>query len=119
MGEIVLPEQYMQRVRRVYQLIKQYIPEGELYLFGSYAKRKIKQSSDIDMLVLIDEELDKMVLRKLKWQVEEVIEETLGFEYEVDLKLYTKSHFNKSKETLGFESMIATYMIRLEDSTWK
>ena len=53
------------------------------------------------------------------WQVEEVIEEALQFQYEVDLKLYTREHFDRCKETLGFESEIATYMIRLEDVSWK
>lgn len=119
MSQLNLSPYYVERVQKAYQLIRQHIPHGEIYLFGSYAKRKIKPSSDIDILVLLDEELDKTSIRKLKWQVEEYIEEVLQFEYEVDLKIYTKKHFESSKETLGFESDIATYMIRLEEDTWR
>ena len=111
--------QYEARVKKAYDLIKEQLPEGDVYLFGSYAKRKIKASSDIDLLVLLEEELDKATIRKLKWKIEEAIEEALQFQYEVDLKIYTKTHFERCKETLGFESDIATYMIPLEDVSWK
>lgn len=114
-----LSQYYMERVEKVYHLIKTHIPEGDLYLFGSYAKRSIKPTSDIDILVLLNEELDKSTIRKLKWQLEELIEEAIGFEYEIDLKIYTYKHFEASKQTLGFESQIAAYMIKLEESIWK
>ncbi|MGL4798707.1 MAG: nucleotidyltransferase domain-containing protein [Cellulosilyticaceae bacterium] len=119
MSILNLSDHYMERIQKAYHLIKAHIPQGEIYLFGSYAKRKIKPCSDIDMLVLLDEELDKKTIRNLKWEVEEIIEEAIQFEYEVDLKIYTKEHFEKSKEILGFESDIAGYMIKLEESLWK
>ena len=110
---------YEARIKKAYTLIKEQIPEGDIYLFGSYAKRKIKPTSDIDFLVLFKTPHDKNTLRQIKWKVEELIEETLGYEYEIDLKLYTHEHFEKCKEVLGFESEIASYMISLEDVSWR
>ena len=119
MIKLNLAPQYLERVQRVYGLLREQLPHGEIYLFGSYAKRTIKPSSDLDILVLLDEDLDKNTIRKLKWHIEEGIEDSIGFEYEVDLKIYSKSHFLLSKQTLGFESAIASYMIKLEDDLWK
>lgn len=119
MEKLTLSKALLDRVERVYQLIKEELPESEVYLFGSYAKKKVKPSSDLDLLVLLDAELDKMTIKKMKWALEEKIEETIGYEYEVDLKIYTNTHFEKCKQTLGFEAAIAEYMISLEGHSWR
>lgn len=118
MNFLNVSEIYIDRIHKVYHLIKNKIPQAQIYLFGSYAKRKIKTSSDMDILVLMNTDCSKLELKQLKWDLEEQIEEETQFEYEVDLKIYTTEHFNKSKQHIGFEHEISRYMIRLEDELW-
>lgn len=119
MCKIALSEVFLDRIDKVYRLIKQRLPQSEVYLFGSYAKKKIRPESDIDMLVLIQDDLDKMSIKKIKWELEETIEEATADEYEVDLKIYTREHFERSKQVLGFESAISEYMVSLEGCKWR
>lgn len=119
MNFLNIPQIYIERIQHVYKIVKSELPESEIYLFGSYAKRKIKTTSDMDVLVLITDDLTKKELKEIKWHIEEIIETSVNFEYEVDLKIYTKDHFNSSSATIGFESEIAKYMIRLEENLWK
>lgn len=119
MYQLALSENLIRRVKVVYEMIKEKLPQSEVYLFGSYAKRKVRPESDVDLLVLVEEDLDKLTLKKIKWDLEETIENAIAYEYEVDLKLYTKAHFERSKGAKGFEAAIAEYMIPLEASTWR
>ncbi len=114
-----LSKYYMDRLEKIYTIIKEIVQDVDIYVFGGYAKRKIKQSSDIDILVILNTEIEKNKIKQLKWCIEEKIEDLINFEYEVDLKVYSREHFEKSKENIGFESHIATYMVKLEDSLWK
>lgn len=119
MNFLNIPQAYFERVTTIYELIKEDLPDSHIYLFGSYAKRKIKPTSDLDFLILIDEGLDKKALKKIKWSLEEKIEDSIQFSYEVDLKLYTQEHFEKSLSYNGFEQEINQYMIKLEETLWK
>lgn len=119
MCQLALSDHLIKRVRIAYDQIKKKLPQSEVYLFGSYAKRKVRPESDVDLLVLVDDSMDKLTLKKIKWEIEEAIEEAVAYEYEVDMKLYTKAHFEKRSASLGFEAAIAEYMIPLEESTWR
>lgn len=119
MEKLDLAQHLINRVRQAYQVVKRQIPNGEVYLFGSYAKRKVKPTSDLDLLVLLEDNLDKKIIRNLKWEIEEKIEETLAFEVEIDLKIYSRSHFDEARQYLGFEAEISKYMIKLEEDLWR
>ncbi len=110
---------YIERIKQTYNLIKEELPNSEVYLFGSYAKRKIKATSDLDMLVLVDNGRDKKELKHLKWGIEEKLEMMNAFEYEVDLKVYTREHFDEKRKERGFEFEIDQYMIKLEEELWR
>lgn len=87
----------------------------EVYLFGSFVKRKVKSSSDIDLLFLLDtnDNLDKKQLRDIRWYIEDMITDKFT-DRDVDVKLYTKNTFNTvSNSALCFESMIMEYMVQL------
>lgn len=86
----------------------------EVYLFGSYAKRCVTKKSDIDILVLLgSNNKDREQLRKVRWQVEDIIESNFN-QCEVDVKLYTKDDFTKySKVPFSFEQIVSEYMIKL------
>jgi predicted nucleotidyltransferase len=50
----------------VKELVRGFTPNAEVYLFGSYAEGRVVASSDIDILVIVDEGVE-LGLRRLRW----------------------------------------------------
>ena len=104
------------RVEAVVAYVLQSVPMCTVYLFGSFAKRKIKPSSDIDLLVLIDQELSLREIRDLRIKLGNDYEEQINFAYEVDIKIYNKNHFYERANKVSFEAEIQRYMIKVGDN---
>ena len=116
MVDLRIREDLQKRVEEVVDYIMDEIPRCSVYLFGSYAKRKIKPSSDIDLLVLIDEALSLKAIRDLRIKIGNDYEEKIDFAYEVDIKIYNKEHFHEKSQRVSFEAEIQKYMIKVGDN---
>lgn len=100
-----------EHVVSICSLVNCFKPDAQLFVFGSYAKGCVKKDSDLDLLMLINEDLDQKELRRLKYEIYDYIEEKLKYLPDLDIKLYYKNKFYESAKELGFESSISTYMI--------
>lgn len=116
MVDLVIREELQKRVEDAVNYILSTIPQCSVYLFGSYAKRKIKPTSDIDLLVLLDEPYSLKALRDLRIKIGNDYEELIDFAYEVDIKIYNKQHFIEKANRVSFESEIQKYMIKVGDN---
>ena len=85
----------------------------ELFLFGSYAKGRVKNTSDIDVLMLTIDGTNKEERRMMRRDIMTYVEEHYDYEVELDLKVYDKGEFIKSTFKPGLEKAISKYMIRL------
>ncbi|SFD15853.1 nucleotidyltransferase family protein [Clostridium uliginosum] len=101
-----------EEIVKVRDTIKKHIKNSEVSLFGSIAKGRYSKNSDIDILVLINEEKTLKEIRVLKHFLEDKIE-ILRLIREVDLKIYTKSKFFKISSTPSFEQAILKDLIDL------
>lgn len=112
-----IPLIYQERLKAVYDYFSQLEFENyEVYLFGSYVTNKIKETSDIDVLILIDQVIEPKQAKALRMDIREDYEEKIRYAYEVDVKVYGKSRFYELAQKLSFESEIAKYMIPLEEA---
>lgn len=94
-------------------IIKSYLYNAQVYLFGSIAKGCYSKDSDIDLLVLIPEEMTTRELRSLRHQLEDIIEEN-HINRAVDLKLYTTARYIELSENPCFEQAIVRDLINIE-----
>lgn len=97
-------------IKIVKELIKTSFHVSDIYLFGSIAKGFYKESSDIDILILIDEEKTTKELRILRHNLEDKIS-TLRLNKNVDIKLYSKNRFLELSLSPCFESSILKDLI--------
>lgn len=112
-----IPSIYQERLKAVYEYFSQLEFENyEVYLFGSYVTKKMKETSDIDLLVLLDEVIEPKRTKELRMAIREAYEEQIRYAYEVDVKVYGKARFYELAKKLSFESEIAKYMIPLEEA---
>lgn len=112
-----IPLMYQERLRAVYEYFnQQQFEDYEIYLFGSYVTKKMKETSDIDLLILIDEVVEPRRMKALRMEIREAYEEQIKYAYEVDIKVYGKERFYELTQKLCFESEIAKYMIPLEEA---
>ena len=109
-----LPEKHRELVTNIKNLILENQEGVELYLFGSYAKGRVRSTSDIDLLVLFKEMTSREELKKCRRQLTDIVEEEYEYKIEVDIKPYNKESFEVSSNRVGFENEISKYMIRLE-----
>ncbi|MBP3886692.1 MAG: nucleotidyltransferase domain-containing protein [Cellulosilyticum sp.] len=116
MVDLQIRDDLQKRVEETTQYILSAIPQCAVYLFGSYAKRKIKPSSDIDLLVLIDQALSLRDIRDLRIRLGNDYEEQIDFRYEVDFKIYNKERFFEKAKNTSFEQEIQKYMIKVGDN---
>jgi uncharacterized protein len=75
----------------------------KVILFGSYAKEKEDTDSDIDLLIVLDEEIlpenyDQWLEMKMK--VRRVLRD-INREVAIDLLVYTKPQYEKIKREMG------------------
>lgn len=71
----------IQKLKRSRQLLKNEYSVEKLYLYGSYAKQKISQTSDLDLLVIFDKELLSLekneIIKRLKQYLSENLQITV------------------------------------------
>ena len=89
---------------------------SDILLFGSIAKGKYKNYSDIDILILINDDISISELRKLRHELEDSIDE-LKLNRDVDIKLYNKLRYIELTKDVSFEQAIVNDLISLRG--WK
>ena len=95
-------------------IIKPYLHNAHIYLFGSIAKGCYSKNSDIDLLILIPEEMTTKELRSLRHHLEDTIEE-YNINRAVDLKLYTTARYTELSQKPCFERAIVKDLINIEE----
>lgn len=90
--------------------IKSYLPGVKIYLFGSIAKGCYSKHSDIDFLILIQDDKSIKELRILRHEVEDQVE-NLSLGRKVDLKLYNESRYRTLCQKPCFEQVIQSDLI--------
>lgn len=86
------------------------LKNADILLFGSIAKGKYKNSSDIDILILIDDNKSVSELRKLRHELEDDID-NLNLSRSVDIKLYNKNRYIELSKEISFEGDITKDLI--------
>lgn len=86
------------------------LKNADILLFGSIAKGKYKNSSDIDILILIDDNKSVSELRKLRHELEDDID-NLNLSRSVDIKLYNKNRYIELSKEISFEGDIIKDLI--------
>ena len=86
------------------------LKNADILLFGSIAKGKYKNSSDIDILILIDDNKSVSELRKLRHELEDDIH-NLNLSRSVDIKLYNKNRYIELSKEISFEGDIIKDLI--------
>ena len=86
------------------------LKNADILLFGSIAKGKYKNSSDIDILILIDDNKSVSELRKLRHELEDDID-NLNLSRSVDIKLYNKNRYIELSKEISFEQDIVKDLI--------
>ncbi|WP_294393671.1 nucleotidyltransferase domain-containing protein [uncultured Clostridium sp.] len=98
----------------VKDVISNLVSNAEIYLFGSIAKGRYNKYSDIDILVLIEDEKTLKELRILRHYIEDRIEE-LKLHNEVDIKIYNKKRYFNLTDEPSFEQAILKDLIDLKE----
>ena len=86
------------------------LKNADILLFGSIAKGKYRNSSDIDILILIDDNKSISKLRKLRHELEDDID-ALNLSRSVDIKLYNKNRYIELSKEISFEGDIVKDLI--------
>lgn len=86
------------------------LKNADILLFGSIAKGKYRNSSDIDILILIDDNKSVSELRKLRHELEDDID-NLNLSRSVDIKLYNKNRYIELSKEISFEGDIIKDLI--------
>ena len=86
------------------------LKNADILLFGSIAKGKYKNNSDIDILILIDDNKSVSKLRKLRHELEDDID-NLNLSRSVDIKLYNKNRYIELSKEISFEGDIIKDLI--------
>ncbi|MDR5586758.1 MULTISPECIES: nucleotidyltransferase domain-containing protein [Clostridium] len=85
---------------------------ANVYLFGSISKGRYSKQSDIDLLVIIDENKSTKELRLLRHEIEDAIDD-IKLEKDVDIKLYSKIRYDKLCKTPCFEQAILEDLVNI------
>lgn len=101
------------KIIKVKNIIETENNKYEIYLFGSIAKGCYSKNSDIDILLLIDDEKSLKELRVLRHSIEDKIE-ILNLDINVDIKIYTKKRFIELSNNPSFESSITKDLINIK-----
>ena len=86
------------------------LKNADILLFGSIAKGKYRNISDIDILILIDDNKSISELRKLRHELEDDID-ALNLSRSVDIKLYNKNRYIELSKEISFEGDIVKDLI--------
>jgi predicted nucleotidyltransferase len=89
------------------QIVKLYNPY-EIILFGSCAKGRAREDSDIDICIVLDFESKRELLIDLTMKIESI--------REIDFIVYTKSSWERNKmDTASFASLIQKTGVKIYD----
>lgn len=108
-----LRDDYRDKIQSICNSIVRFDNNLNIYLFGSYAKGKVSQNSDIDLLILLNRDFNLKQCRDYKFKLEEHLYDDLDEIYDLDLKVYTEDVFNNLSKKIGFENHIKEYMINI------
>lgn len=97
---------------RIKNLILNSISNSEVYLFGSISKGCYTKFSDIDILILINDNKSVKELRSLRHTLEDEIE-TLKLNRKTDIKIYNKERYVELSANPCFENVILNDLINL------
>lgn len=116
--DLKYPQKDLDKLNKFLQFVKNKLIETDidLYLFGSYAKGKIKDTSDFDVVLISNGQLDMHQLQKLKIELILEIDDVLNLNYgdDFDIKIYTKDKFEQCLSNDSFfETSINSYMYKV------
>ncbi|MDF2596646.1 MAG: hypothetical protein K0R69_2987 [Clostridia bacterium] len=117
-NDLNLQLKHAARVKICFDIINDFLPDSEIYLFGSYAKREIKDESDIDILVLLGKEITSQELQKIRWKIEDEVEAINHNAFELDLKIYSKKFYEDQLSYSYFFIEIEKYKKDLRGVKW-
>lgn len=103
-----------ENVASVKNIILKKLNNTEIFLFGSIAKGLYSKNSDIDLLVLINENKTLKELRELRHELEDLIDE-MNVGRNVDIKLYNKDRYEELCESPCFERDILKYLVDIKE----
>ena len=112
------PKEDLNKLETCLSFIKNELKEKEIdiFLFGSYAKEKIKDTSDIDIVLISRGSIDIKQLHNIKIELILDIDEALDLHYgdDIDIKIYTKEKFEACLiKGSFFETTINSYMYQI------
>ncbi|GEQ20490.1 MAG: uncharacterized protein PWP67_330 [Clostridium butyricum] len=110
--DYILDEKLRLEIGMLKNFISEILKESKIYLFGSIAKGNYNKNSDIDLLVLIEDDKSLKELREMRHFVEDSIEE-LNLNHNVDIKLYSKERYFSLASYPSFEGGIMKDLIDL------
>jgi len=116
--DLNLQFKHSNRIKICFDIINGFLPKSGIYLFGSYAKREIKEESDIDILVLIEDDLAPKELQEIRWKIEDALYEVNNVTFEIDLKLYPKKFYENQLALSHFFIEIEKYKRDLRCVRW-
>ena len=87
-----------QDIEKLVELILQVLSPEKIILFGSYATGNHKNDSDIDLMILMKEKIDRREKLKKMYELRNLFFEQ---NFEVDLILNSVRHFNDYKNYFG------------------
>lgn len=101
-------------LRRIRDNIKRTYPEAIVYIFGSYAKGRVRETSDIDILVKYEEDFSTKEAREVRYKIEDNLIEEFGYEPEIQIVFYNKDKFEEHSHLPGLAGNISKYMMEIE-----
>lgn len=108
----VLMSRYSDLIYSCSSIIKN-LMNCDLYVFGSYAKGCVKPTSDLDLLILVDESISFFKKTEYIGNLEDAIYAQLGI-IDLDLKIINKKDFfTRSQVPYTFENIINQYMVEV------
>ena len=108
--EYCLDKQVRNEIVKVRDRCISKLKNADILLFGSIAKGKYKNSSDIDILILVNDNKSISELRKLRHELEDDIDD-LNLSRSVDIKLYNKDRYIELSKEISFEQDIVKDLI--------
>jgi predicted nucleotidyltransferase len=105
----LIPTELNQLTKLVRERILSISSPTKIYIFGSYAQGKIRETSDVDIAILFD---DSDYLKKNK---KLILNSKLFLDYSTDLLFYTTSEFEKKSALGGVCAEIANKGIVIYD----
>lgn len=106
---LAIPEFKKSQVSLITELIKSYVSDSEIYLFGSCANGIVSEDSDVDLVILVNKEpsrSDRLSLRNY-------IDKKTDYQLEFDILMYERERFFKLVKEESFERKIYRSSLKL------